>query len=213
MVQYEAKTKANIPAGIGVAGAALTLFAHSRPTLSLSDRLKPVILDWQAWTRGFWDISAGLTGADLSASLRDGLTLSTCLIVMALAVKRSLPFQERAPRLLSLSFLEYFSLYLLLTALFVAVPSIGTLINPTRRVPCNFSSCCRSLRSARPTPADGSSSTRYGWRWAVLGSFGSSIGCRPRTFFTRRSEPYLSIARQMPDARILICCPCWEAAG
>jgi hypothetical protein len=50
------------------------------------------------------------------------LTLSTCLIVMALAVKRSLPFQERAPRLLSLSFLEYFSLYVLLTALFVAVP-------------------------------------------------------------------------------------------
>jgi hypothetical protein len=122
MVLYEAKTEAKIAAGIGVGGAALTLFAHSYPPFSLSDQLKPVILDWQAWTRGFLDIFAGLTGADLSANLKDGLMLSTFLIVMALAVKRGRPFQERAPRLLSLSFLEFFGLYMLLAGLFVVIP-------------------------------------------------------------------------------------------
>jgi hypothetical protein len=39
-----------------------------------------------------------------------------------LAIKRGLPFQEPMPRMLSLSFLEYFILYMLLTAMFVAIP-------------------------------------------------------------------------------------------
>jgi hypothetical protein len=122
MVQRRASAAANIAAGIGVIGTALTVFAHSHPPLGLSDRLKPVIAGWQEATRGFWELATGWTGADLGANLKDGLTLSAFLIVAALAVKRGVPFQERVPRLLSLSFFEYFGLYLLLTALFVAIP-------------------------------------------------------------------------------------------
>jgi hypothetical protein len=122
MVQRKATVGANIAAGIGVIGTALTVFAHSQPPLSLSDRLMPVIVYWQQATRGLWELATGWTGADLGANLKDGLTLSAFLMVAALAVKRGVPFQERGARLLSLSSLEYFSLYLLLTALFVAIP-------------------------------------------------------------------------------------------
>jgi hypothetical protein len=121
MVQRKATAAANIQAGIGVIGIVLTVFAHSHPPLSLSNRLKSVIVDWQDATRGFWGLTASWFGADLSSNLEDGLTLSAFLIVAASAVKDGLPFQERRPRLLSLS-LEYFALYLLLTALFVALP-------------------------------------------------------------------------------------------
>jgi hypothetical protein len=99
---------------IGVIGIFLTLFEHSRYQLKG--------LDWLRWTRGFLDIATGWIGADLSANLKDGLTLSIFLIVTALAVKRGLPFQQRMPRMLSLSFLESFALYMVLTALFVAIP-------------------------------------------------------------------------------------------
>jgi hypothetical protein len=122
MVQRKATLAANIQAGIGVIGTALTVFAHSHPPLSLSYRLKPVIVDWQEAMRGFWELATSWTGADLGANLKDGLTLSAFLIVAALAVKRGVPFQERGPRLVSLSFFEYLGLYLLLTALFVAIP-------------------------------------------------------------------------------------------
>jgi hypothetical protein len=99
---------------IGVTGTVLTLFEHSRHPLQS--------VDWLKRTRGFWDIATGWIGADLVANLKDGLTLSIFLIVTALAMKRGLPFQERMPRMLSMSFLESFILYMLLTALFVAIP-------------------------------------------------------------------------------------------